>query len=388
LGRGGTGALSGAFIAARGLEALEAEMGPGLSEAAALAPPEPDEIRISSNENPLGPGKLVMEALIKDFEWVGRYPMNSQPTDKDLMKTLAKVHEAKPENIVLGAGSGEILRNAVRAFTSPERHLVTAAPSFENPVRTAKLIGTPVKALPLNDALRLDLDAMAGATKRAGLAFVCNPNNPTATVHSADAIHDYVKWVRRASPDTAILIDEAYHDYVTDPSYQTSLALAMEHPNVFVTRTFSKAHGMAGLRVGYGVGREETIKALARYRLPFNVNVLSVAAAITSIGDIERIAKERARNTAVRKFTREFFSEAGFEPIDSQTNFIFVDIGRSAKDFREACEKHNVKVGRDFPPYEKTHVRISIGTMEEMRRAMEVFAEVLGVSSNDSPNQK
>jgi histidinol-phosphate aminotransferase len=379
--------LSGAFVAARGLEAFEAEMGTGSRGSATLAPPGPDEIRISSNENPLGPGKLVMDALIQDFEWVSRYPMNSQPTDKDLMRTLAKVHGVKPENIVLGAGSGEVLRNSVRAFTSPERHLVTAAPSFENPVRTAKLIGTPVKALSLDDEFRLDLDGMAGATKGAGLAFVCNPNNPTATVHSAEAIHDFVKWVRRASPDTAILIDEAYHDYVTDPSYQTSLALAMEHPNVFVTRTFSKAHGMAGLRVGYAVGRAETIEALARYRLTFNVNVLSVAAAATSIGDMERIAKERARNTAVRNFTREFFSEAGFKTIDSQTNFMFVDIGRPAKDFREACAKHKVIVGRDFPPYEKTHTRISIGTMEEMRRAVEVFAEVLGVST-DSPNRR
>ncbi len=385
LGRGGTGALSGAAIAARGMEAFTEETGQAIT---VTPPPAPGEIRISSNENPLGPGKAVLEAIIKDFSWVGRYPMNSEPTDRQLMSNIAEHFGVTSQSIVLGAGSGELLRSAVRFFTSPERHLVTGSPSYGAPVRTAAKIGTPVKALPVDDEMRLDLDAMAGACKDAGLIFLCNPNNPTGTVHSAEEIADFVKWVHRASPDTGILLDEAYHDYVTDPSYETGIQLAMDHPNVFVARTFSKAHGMAGLRLGYAVGQPDTIRNLARYRITFNVSVLGCAAGIVSIRDTDYIAKERARNAEVRKFTTDFFTKAGYTVADSQTNFMFVNLGRPAKEFREACAKHKVMVGRDFPPMEKTWARISMGTMEEMRKATEVFAEVLGASTNnDSPNQ-
>jgi histidinol-phosphate aminotransferase len=156
---------------------------------------------------------------------------------------------------------------------------------------------------------------------------------------------------------------------------------------VFVTRTFSKAYGMAGLRAGYAVGQADTIKALARHRLTFGTNVLAVAAAVASLGDPAHIEKERKRNTEVRKFTMDFFAAAGFKPTDSQTNFLFVDLGRPAKQLREACKEHKVMVGRDFPPFEKTHARISIGTMEEMRRATEVFGKVLGAPTTTPPAQ-
>ena len=149
--------------------------------------------------------------------------------------------------MLLGPGSGEILTHAVRAFTSPSKPLVTAWPSFESPRDTAKKIGTPVKEVGFDGKLRIDIAKMAEASKGAGLVFFCNPNNPTATVHGKTAVADMVKAIRAASPDTMILIDEAYHDYVTDPSYQSAIDIALATPNVFVTRTFSKAYGMAGL---------------------------------------------------------------------------------------------------------------------------------------------
>ena len=381
---GGAGALSGAVIAARGREALAAEFGAASARPVIPAPPDLEEIRISSNENPLGPGKVVVEALVGEFGQTGRYPFNSRIADSDLKESLAKTFHVGNDNVVLGAGSSEILRNAVRAFVSADRPLVTAEPSFENPVDTAKLLGYPVNAVPVDSKMSLDLDEMAKAARGAGLVFLCNPNNPTATVHSAGAVAEFVARVRRDSPETAILIDEAYHDYVTDPSYQTAVALGMSHPKVFVSRTFSKAYGMAGLRVGYAIGQVETINKLARLKLHYNVNVLGVAAAVESLKHPDHIAEESDRNTEVRKFTREFFTDAGFESTDSQTNFIFVNLGRPAKEFREACEKFKVKVGRDFPPFEKTHARISIGTMDEMRRATEVFRQVLGVPATNS----
>jgi histidinol-phosphate aminotransferase len=208
--------------------------------------------------------------------------------------------------------------------------------------------------------------------------FLCNPNNPTGGVHSAKAIAEFVTRVRRESPDTAILIDEAYHDYVTDPSYATGLGLALEHPDVFITRTLSKAYGMAGLRVGYAIGQPRTIEKFNRWAITFNQNSPSVAAAVAALNDPAHIEAERARNAEVRRYTIGVFQDLGFKVMPSETNFVFVDIGGPAKDFKEACAKHRVMVGREFPPLEKTHARISFGTLEEMKRASAVFSQVFG----------
>jgi len=240
------------------------------------------------------------------------------------------------------------------------------------------MIGTPVRRVPVDGQLRLDLAAMAEAAVGAGLVFVCNPNNPTATVHPGQAVADFVADVRRRSPQTVVLVDEAYHDYVTAPGYATAVPLALAQPGVLVTRTLSKAHGMAGLRVGYAVGQAETMKALGRYRLAFNVNVLGLAAAIASLKDAAGVARERDRNTEARGYTVQVLRELGCRATDSHTNFVFAEIQRPAKEFREACEARGIRVGRDFPPYEKTHVRVSIGTLDEMRRAAGVFRAVLG----------
>ena len=378
------GALSIPLIAARGREALAATEP---RSPAIPPPPDLDEIRISSNENPLGPGPSAIRSLRGALDQTRLYPMNARISDSALRERLAKKFGVKSENIVLAAGSSEILRNAVRAFTGPNEPLVTGSCSFENPVKTAERFGRPVKAIPLTPDLALDLDKMAGAAIGAGLVFLCNPNNPTATVHSANAVKDFVKFVTRESPYTHILIDEAYHDYVTDPSYETSAELATRYRNVFVSRTFSKAYGMAGLRLGYAVGGKGTVDKLRALKLTVDTNILGMAAAMGGLDDDAHIEKEVARNTAARKYTLDFFRRAGYQATDSQTNFIFVNLGRPAKEFREACEKYKVNVGRDFPPFEKTHARISIGTMEEMRRATEVFQQVLGPSATDYSGQ-
>jgi histidinol-phosphate aminotransferase len=144
---------------------------------------------------------------------------------------------------------------------------------------------------------------------------------------------------------------------------------------------------MAGLRQGYAVGGKETIDKLRALKLTLDTNILGMAAAMGALDDEAHIEEEVARNTAARKYTLDFFRRAGYQATNSQANFIFVNLGRPAKEFREACEKYKVKVGRDFPPYEKTHARISIGTMDEMRRATEVFQQVLGASATDSAGQ-
>jgi len=371
-------ALSGAFLAARGLEAHFAEAQAQGQRARPVLPPGVDEIRISSNENPLGPGRAALDAILGKFPEAGRYPFNSTPSESDLAAAIAGKYKVKTENIVVGAGSQEILKSAMRAFVTPTRALVTAVPTFENCTAYAKRYNLPITEVKVDSAFRLDVEPMiAAASKNAGLLFFNNPNNPTATVHSAATVRDMIERVRKASPDTMILVDEAYHDYVTDPSYETAIPIALSTPNVIVARTFSKAYGMAGMRIGYAIGMADSVKKLAALKMPYNVSVFGIAAAVAALGDTAHIEEERRRNTEVRAFTMKALQEMGAKPADSQGNFLFVDVGRPAKEFRDACAKSGVMVGRDFPPFEKSHCRISIGTMDEMKRATDVFRGVL-----------
>jgi histidinol-phosphate aminotransferase len=381
------GHFSHEWVAARGREAGMAE---SLNEYGEQAAPSGGArpIRIASNENPLGPGQHVLDALVGKFPEAARYPFNAKQNDGALVTALAAKFSAKNDNIALAAGSGELLVNAVRAFTSASKPLVTAWPSFENPRDTAKKIGSAVKEVPLDDKLRIDMPKLIAASKGAGLVFFCNPNNPTATVHGKTAVADMVKAIRTASPDTIILIDEAYHDYVTDPSYQTAMDLALSTPNVFVTRTFSKAYGMAGLRAGYAVGHPPTIRTLNNYRMPYGLGTLVLGGSIVALGNQGHIDQERKRNTDVNAFTVKAFADMGVTGTDSQANFLFMNIKRPAAGFRDACRAQGVLVGRDFPPYEKTHCRVSIGTMDEMTRAVEVFKKVLASSTTTSSQQQ
>jgi histidinol-phosphate aminotransferase len=319
----------------------------------------------------------VLDAIVGKFPETSRYPFNSTPNEGKLVEGLAAFNKVKPENIVVGAGSQEILKCAMRAFTSPYRPLVTAAPTFENCTGLARRMNVPLFEVKVDSQLKLDLEGMITVARGAGLIFLNNPNNPTATVHGAKVITDFVERVRRISPDTVILIDEAYHDYVTDPDYASAIPLAMNTPNVFVARTFSKAYGMAGVRVGYGIGQVDTMKPLARVKMPFNVSVFGIAAALAAIGNPQHLAQEKARNTEVRNMTMKVFEELHCKATVSNANFIFVDVGRTAAEFRNACANQWVNVGRDFPPFEHTYARISIGTMAEMKRATEVFREVM-----------
>lgn len=344
-------------------------------------PPGVEAIRISSNENPLGPGKAAIDAILGKFPEANRYPFNSSPLDADLEILIAKINSAKRENVVLGVGSQEILKNSARVFTSPTKHLVIPSPTYGDPAGFAQnVLKVTVKSAPVESkTLKTDLAALLPLAKGAGLIYLCNPNNPTATVTGLDDLKKFVADVHKVSPTTAILFDEAYNDYADPAQFQTAIPFALATPNVIVARTFSKAYGMAGVRIGYAIGHAETIRKMARYRMPYNVNTFGVAAAVASLKDPQHIKEEAARNKQVRDFTIKALKDLGYESTDSQTNFIFTDIGRTmtAAQFREACVKDGILVGRDFPPLEKQWARISLGTMEEMQKATETFRKVL-----------
>ena len=381
LGIGAAGALTGSFIGARGREHSVWSM---------LEPPlqavEPNVICLASNENPVGPSKTVLDAVRAALGPTGAVAGRYSWSAGDLTDGICKKFGVKPENVVLGCGSTQILRSATHLFTAKDKPLVGTIPTYEECAGYAGMMGHPVTGVPLDSDFKIDLERLAAAAKGAGLIFYCNPNNPTATYVGAKATREFFAKVNRESPETTILVDEAYFDYVTDPDHETHVPVAVENPRVIVARTFSKAYGMAGLRMGYAIGHPETIKKMVEWDGGSGVtalNVLALQAGIAAIGlDASYLAAERARNTAVRDFTAKWFADRGMKPTDSQTNFMLVNIGRPAKEFREACHAKNVLVARDFPPFEKTHCRISFGTMDEMQKAVKVFGATLGKSAS------
>jgi len=341
-------------------------------------------ICIASNENPVGPGPKVLgtlRTLLENGARPGRYSNQSG----ELTEAIAAHFKVKSENVLVSEGSTEILRAATQVFTAKTKPLVGTIPTYEECAGYAELIGNPVRGVKLNSEFKIDLDAMLAAAKGAGLVFYCNPNNPTATYVGAKATRDFLSRLNSASPETTVLVDEAYFDYVTDPDHETHVPIAVERPNVIVARTFSKAYGMAGLRQGYAIAHADTIKKLRPWvgsGGTGSLNVFGMAAATAAIQqDATFTTNERNRNKAVRDMVTKWFADRGMKPTDCQANFMFVNIGTPAKAFREACRAKNVMVARDFPPFHQTHARISLGTMEEMQKAVQVFGEVLAKKS-------
>ena len=376
VGAGSAGVLASPLIHARGREAVSGDAAPqGVEERKAdrrLAS-RPGTIRIDSNENPVGPGERAIAAVQNTFGQANRYPVL---LEDDLKDAIAKSHGVSADQVILGCGSGELLRSAVQAFTARDRAYVAPAPTFETPGQFAAFIGTPVNGVPVDAVLSADLDAMAKAARGAGLVYLCNPNNPTATVHSKADVLAFAQAVTSASPQTVVLVDEAYFEYVEAAGYGTVVPLAIDNPRVIVARTFSKVFGMAGLRVGYAIARKETIAKMTSFQLASNITQLSLAAAVAAIGDTAHVAAEVRRNREVKAFTRKFFSGLGLTMSAGEANFMMVDVRRDAKTFKTACIERGVAIGRPFPPL-TTQARISFGTMAEMQKAVEVFRSVL-----------
>lgn len=371
LGVGSAGVLSmPAWIGARGLEAGT------LAEASAAAADARANsvIKLDSNENPNGPVPAVIREVQKNFRAAALYPARTEQPVRD---AIAKANALTSDQVMLGCGSGEVLRLAVQAFCSPSKHLVSALPSFESPAQYARVLGLPVREIPLDSGLRIDLAAMARESRGAGLVFLCNPNNPTGHVHSAADVKRFIDDVLRTDPEVVVLVDEAYHEFVDDPSYASAVPMIANTPRVFVSRTFSKIYGMAGLRLGYALGAPATLTKMERLRLPNGIGGLTQVAGLAALSEPAQLAKEQRENRAARAFTTKWFTDAGYTVVPSQANFILVQLKRDAGAFRDACAKHDVLVGRVFPPL-TTHTRISIGTLDEMQRAVQVFKQVLG----------
>ncbi len=375
LGAGGAAVASASHIIGYGREDLLAFAG-GVGEQGQRATAA-SAIRLSSNENLRGPSPKVLEVLRQhpSKELGLGYP---PPNVQAFLEAIAAMYGAKPENVIMATGSGAILTAAVRAYATGSRPLVTADPSYGSPANTAERIKAGIRAIPVDAKLRIDLEGLIRGAIGSGLVFLCNPNNPTSTIHTLADVERAVRTIKERSPETGILIDEAYIDYSTAPGVGSASKLALELPGVFITRTFSKAYGMAGMRMGYALGQRETMNKVGTAWGLGDIDDLQAVAGIAALKDTAHMDWERQENKRVREWTIGQFKAMGYDAPDSQTNFIFVNIRRPAVGFRDACRALGVSVGRDFPPMEKTYARISLGTMDDMQKAMVVFKQVLG----------
>lgn len=371
LSLGGASAIAlPSWVGARGLEGATGE----LREFSALAANASDIIKLDSNENPNGPVPAAIKAIRDSMKRAALYPASSEV---DVREALGKANGLQADQVMLGCGSGEILRLAVQAYCSPSKHLVSALPSFESPANYARTLGLPLREVPIDKGMAIDLDGMLAQVKGAGLVFFCNPNNPTGHVHGAAAANDFIRAALAADPEVIVLVDEAYHEFVDDPAYASALPLIASHSRVVITRTFSKIYGIAGMRLGYAFGQPATLQWMNRLRLPNGIGGLTQAAAIAALGDPAQLAKEQRLNREAREYTLKWFRDAGYEVTPSNANFLLVDIRRNAAEFRTACHEQGVAVGRPFAPL-TNHTRISIGTMDEMHRATLILKRVLG----------
>ncbi len=330
-------------------------------------------IRIGGNENPYGPGASALIAVRDSLPEANRYAFRAVA---DTSAAISAHLGVPPAHVALGCGSSEILDAAVSAFTSRDSGLLTASPTFELPADRARETGAPVEEVRVDAHGRLDLDAMLDRAAGSGLVYLCNPNNPTSTAHAAGDVQAFIERIHARSPQATVLVDEAYHEYVETPGHATAIPLATADPRVLVARTFSKIHGMAGMRVGYAVGQPATLRRLRPWLGGLTMNVLAAAAARASVADVAHIDAQRALNREAKAFTLAALARAGCSAYTSDANFVMVDVGRDCRSFAHACASRQVRIARPFPPLDH-HARITVGTLDEMRQAAVVFAEVL-----------
>jgi histidinol-phosphate aminotransferase len=307
--------------------------------------------------------------MTEAFSLANRYPIER---NDPLIEKLAKLNGVEPRQIILGDGSDEILKLCAETFTGPSvGKLVAADPVFESILNHARMNGAEVVKIPLMPNFSHDLPKM-GSVKDTGLIYICNPNNPTASITPKNALRDFIA---KTSPKVTLLVDEAYFHYADSADFESVVPLIKDHPNLIVARTFSKIYGMAGLRCGYGVAQRETIDRIRPHESPDTVNILALAAAVASLDDPDQVANGCRLNSEARNFTISELEKIGFKSIPSQTNFFMVDMKRPVTPLIQAMKQRNVQVGRLFPAL-PNHMRVTVGKKSEMETFVSAFREV------------
>jgi histidinol-phosphate aminotransferase len=332
----------------------------------AKPPPGADVVMINSNENPLGPCEAARRALADIVPQGGRYLF---PMTDELVETFASMHGLKPECVLPYAGSSEPLQYAGLAFTSPRRSVVTANPTYEAAWEAAELNGARSHKVPLTASLAHDVKAMLKADRRAGIYYVCNPNNPTGTTTTrAD-----IEWLlANKHRDAVVLVDEAYIQFSDEPSV---IDLVAAGKDLIVLRTFSKIYGMAGIRCGFAVARPDLIKRLALYGSN-PMPVTATCAAIASLKDTALIAERKRINAEVRDDLFAWLDANRFKFNRSASNCFMIDTGKPGRQAIAAMQERGVYIGRTWTAW-PNHVRITVGTRAEMERFKQAFTAVM-----------
>jgi histidinol-phosphate aminotransferase len=326
-------------------------------------------VRLSSNENPYGPSPKALKTMTDSFGLSCRYP---DEHNDELIEALAKLNGVNRDQILLGDGSGEILKLCAETFTGPTRgKLVAADPTFESILHHASVNGAEVVKVPLTSGFSHDLPKMSAAAKE-GLIYICNPNNPTASITPKNELRDFIAKTPR---QTMILVDEAYFHYADSPDYESVIPLIKDHPNLIVARTFSKIYGMAGLRCGYCVAQKETIARMGPHQTFDSVNIMALAAAIASLDDVDQVANGKRLNAEAKAFVTGEIDKVGYKQIPSQANFIMIDVKRPVVPLIQALKQRSVQVGRLFPAL-PNHMRVTIGKKSEMETFLSAFRQV------------
>jgi histidinol-phosphate aminotransferase len=331
-----------------------------------------NSVKVASNENPLGPSPLAVAALREALTGVHRYPDGGGHA---LRHALGKHWGVSPEMVVLGNGSNELLELVGRCFLVPGDEAVYAAQSFVVYDMVAQMTGAAKVVIPLRD-LTPDLEAMRRAvTSRSKVVFLANPNNPTGTAVPPGAVEAFLEGL---PADLVAVLDEAYYEYLAPDRRPDALRLVRGGRRILVLRTFSKIYGLAGLRIGYGIGPADLVALLNRLRAPFNTSSLAQAAATAALQDDTHVASTRAVTEAGRKYLTAQCRALGCGVVPSEANFLLVDVGRPGAAVTEALLRQGVIVrpmgGYGFP----NHLRISVGTGPENERCIAALRSVLG----------
>ena len=371
---GGVATAIGAIGVGSPLDLL-AQQGTPVRPRDQAAPTDYDTLaKLANNENPWGPSEPVIQAMTKAFKYANRYGY----PDGNLTAEIAKHHGVKNENVMVAAGSGEILDVCCTALLhDDDMKIVGSDPSYSILYQNASNLKAETIRIPLLPDYRQDIPAMIRATKKnhrqVGFVYLCNPNNPTGRIVTRDEVRQLLDGIPE---DVPVLIDEAYHHFVEDPAYETSMKYVNEGRAVIVARTFSKIAGLAGMRLGYAIAPREQLAVLRPWATG-TVNASVKWAGVAALNDREGEARVRKATLELRRKAMADLKALGYESIPSETNFFMVHLKRPVQPVIDEFRKKNVLVGRPFPPLNES-LRVSIGTQDEMARFMVAWREIMG----------
>ncbi len=327
-------------------------------------------IKLASNENPFGSSPKALEAIKRELDNVSIYPDGAAV---ELTNALAKQLGVDPDQIIFGAGSDEVILMIARAFLLPGDENITADQTFPQYRHNIEIENGVVVEVPLKDGTH-DLNGMlAKVNPKTKIVWICNPNNPTGTIVTHDEVEGFLS---KVPSNVMVVLDEAYCEYIDDPSFPNGLELLKKYPNLVLLRTFSKIYGLASLRIGYGVGRAELIRSINQVREPFNTSRFGQAAALAALEDQEFIDRCREANKQGLVTLRAAFERLGLPAFPAYGNFIMVDVKRPAQDVFQALLRKGVIVRAGHKHY-PTHIRITVGSAEQNAKVISALEEVL-----------